>query len=548
MKKILLFAFVLGFNQLFSQSFTDPLPIPPALTGTTFNLTVDESTRQFKPGQITDTYGVNQDYLGPTLIMNAGDFVTLNVTNDLAETTTMHWHGFHVAPMDDGGPHTIIPVGATWSPDFTVMNKASVYWYHPHRVGLTNKHVSNGAAGMIIVKDTEEAALTLPRTYGVDDIPIIVQTKLLDNNNQIRLDAQFDSIPMVNGTINPYVEAPAQMVRFRALNASSARTINIGADDNRTLYQISSDGGLLENPVAVTRIRLSNGERAEFLVDLTGETIGNTFELKSYMSELPDSIEGGTGSAGHPNDLFGTDWSFMEVRVVAQTSSPITTLPGTMTSITPIPEANATVNRYLELTGNSDINNMSMDMLVINEIVELNDTEIWTVYNDTPEAHPIHIHDVQFFVLDRNGSAPSAVEAGYKDTVLVEANETVRLIMKFEDFADDTIPYMYHCHNLLHEDMGMMGQFKVVDNSLGIAENLEDAVIVYPNPTFSHLNIRIPDAYQVENISLYDLNGKRLLNIPSNIQGLDLHHIPKGMYFLAIKTDKGEVTKQIVKS
>ncbi len=219
-----------------------------------------------------------------------------------------------------------------------------------------------------------------------------------------------------------------------------------------------------------------------------------------------------------------------------------------MTSITPIPEAEATVNRYLELTGNSDINNMSMDMLVINEIVELNDTEIWTVYNDTPEAHPIHIHDVQFFVLDRNGVAPAATEAGYKDTVLVEANETVRLIMKFEDFADDTIPYMYHCHNLLHEDMGMMGQFKVVDSTMGVVENLEDAVKIYPNPTYSHLNIMIPESFEVNNISLYDLNGKRLLNIPSNIQGLDLHHIPKGMYFLAIKTDKGEVTKQIIKS
>ena len=369
MKKILFILFIFAMHQIVAQSFTTPLPIPPTLSGPVFNLNVSPSTKQFKPGTITNTYGVNTNYLGPTLLMNAGDFVTINVTNNLSETTTMHWHGMHIPAIDDGGPHSPIGPGTTWSPDFTVMNKASVYWYHPHTMGLTNVHVSLGIAGFIIVSDPEEAALTLPRTYGVDDIPIVIQTKLLDADNQVQISSDMDSISMVNGEIKPYVDAPAQMVRFRALNGSSSRTINIGTDDNRTLYQISSDGGLLENPIPLTRILLSGGERAEFLMDLTGESIGNTFQFKSYMSEMPANIEGGAGSAGHPNPLFGTDWSFMEVKVVAQTGSPVTTFPGTMTTLTPFLEGDAAVTRPMELSNNAQINGVTMDMNVINEVI-----------------------------------------------------------------------------------------------------------------------------------------------------------------------------------
>lgn len=554
MKKILLYLFVLALNQITAQPFTTPLPIPPTVTGTVFNLNVDESTYQFKPGNITNTYGVNADYLGPTLIVNAGDFITLNIINNLSVPTTMHWHGMHVPAVDDGGPHSVINAGETWSPDFTVMNKASVYWYHPHTMGLTNYQASMGIAGLIIVNDTEESALNLPRSYGVDDIPLVIQTKLLDNNNQIQISSQMDSISMVNGEISPYVEAPAQMVRFRALNGSSSRTLNIGADDNRTLYQISSDGGLLENPVPMTRILLSGGERAEFLVDLSAESVGNTFQLKSYMSEMPANIEGGAGSAGHANPLFGTDWSFMEVKVVAQTASPITSLPGTMTTLTPFLEVDASVTRPFELTSNGQINGVTMDMNVINEVVELGDTEIWTITNITPMAHPFHIHDIQFYILDRDDGAgggavaPIATESGLKDTVLVESGETVRVIAKFEDYADPVIPYMYHCHNLIHEDNGMMGQFTVVDSTLGTSGNLAASVRVFPNPSFDFVNIEISDANSIQSISLFDVNGIKIITYFDSPIRLDISQLHSGLYFLKIKTDKAELVKKLLKN
>ena len=130
--------------------FENPLFIPDTLSGTTFNLTVDEGAVQFLPGDSTATYGINQPYLAPTIFLNKGDFVQLNVTNLLADTTTMHWHGLHVAPEDDGGPHTKILPGETWSPDFTVLDEASTFWYHPHLHHKTAQQVYNGAAGMLL--------------------------------------------------------------------------------------------------------------------------------------------------------------------------------------------------------------------------------------------------------------------------------------------------------------------------------------------------------------------------------------------------------------
>ncbi len=145
----------------------NPLFIPAVISGTTFNLSIQNGTTQFFPSVNTPTYGINGPLLSPTLIMNKWDWVTLNVTNNLTgngNSTTMHWHGLHVPPMDDGGPHQLIPQNTTWNPSFQVLNTAGTFWYHPHGEGKTDLHVSKGLAGMIIIKDSVEAALTLPRT------------------------------------------------------------------------------------------------------------------------------------------------------------------------------------------------------------------------------------------------------------------------------------------------------------------------------------------------------------------------------------------------
>ena len=211
MKEFFLFLLNVLVASVLAQN---PVLIPDTLSGTSFELTLQNGTFSFFDDQSTTTMGINGNILGPTLIMNKGDFVDLKVNNQLGETTTIHWHGLHVSAANDGGPHTTITPFETWNPRFTVLDKAGTYWYHPHLHENTNRHVSLGLAGFIIVRDEEEAALDLPRTYGLDDFPLVIQTKDFDTNSQIVVPSNSDDVLMVNATIDPYLEVPAQIVEF----------------------------------------------------------------------------------------------------------------------------------------------------------------------------------------------------------------------------------------------------------------------------------------------------------------------------------------------
>ena len=212
---LLIYAMCLTSFVMVSQN---PIVIPGTIETTNVNLTLQTGTFQFFPGQNTSTMGANGPVLGPTIIMNNGDNMNINVTNNLGEDTTIHWHGLHVSAANDGGPHTVIQPGQTWNPQFQVLDKAGTYWYHPHLLNHTDEHVSNGISGFIIVKDAEEAALNLPRTYGVDDFPLAVQTKSFDGSYQIKSDVNDDTALMVNATMNGQLDVPAQIVRLRLLN------------------------------------------------------------------------------------------------------------------------------------------------------------------------------------------------------------------------------------------------------------------------------------------------------------------------------------------
>ena len=165
LNKILLVALLPVAQQNFAQT---SIPIPDTLEGNVIDLTLKHGTKEFFPGIATQTIGYNGNFLGPTIILQKGQQVTLNLHNQLGDTTTTHWHGLHVAPANDGSPHNPVMDGETWSPSFTVMDKAATYWYHPHLHGKTLSQVVKGASGFIIIRDPEEAALNLPRTYGVE--------------------------------------------------------------------------------------------------------------------------------------------------------------------------------------------------------------------------------------------------------------------------------------------------------------------------------------------------------------------------------------------
>jgi len=362
----------------------NPVLIPGTIEGTSVTLNLQNGTHEFFEGVMTTTMGANGNILGPTLIFQKGDFVDITVNNQIEDTTTIHWHGMHVTGSNDGGPHTTIAPTESWNPSFTVMDKAGTYWYHPHLHTKTNKHVSMGIAGFIFVKDAEEASLILPRTYGVDDFPLAIQTKDFDDNKQIIVPSNSDDMIMVNATIDPYLEVPAQVVRLHLLNGSSMRVFNIGLTDNRSFYMIASDGGLLSAPLELTRLSLAPGERAELLIDFS-DMQGQSFNLMSYASEFPNGIYGATNpgmnssmvlNGYNPNPLNGNDFNIMNFQVITATDNPVTEIPATLAEVTPIPEANSNITRTLTMTpenmgmnqlnGNFLINNVSFDMDVIN--------------------------------------------------------------------------------------------------------------------------------------------------------------------------------------
>lgn len=461
-------------------SAQNPLLIPDTLSGSEMQLVLREGTVQLRPGAVTATMGANGDILGPTLLLQKGQEVSLRVTNSLQDPTTLHWHGLHVSPMNDGGPHIFIVSGETWNPRFTVLDHASTYWYHPHLHHKTNLHVSRGIAGFIIVRDEEEAALALPRRYGVDDFPLAVQTKDIDADNQIVIESSADSIVMVNATIDPVLDVPAQVVRLRLLNGASERAFNFGFSDDRVFYQIGSDGGLLPAPVALTRLMLVPGERAEILCDFGGQA-GQSLELRSYGSGIPSGIYGAAQPGMGPgqtipgytaNPLNGRDFTVLKLLVGKALPDAVTGIPSALVAPTVLREEDADTTRVFifsplqmgprMIEGPFQINGARYSMNTINEYVPFENTEIWQLNNQTPIAHPFHIHDVQFRILDINGAAPPAHMAGRKDVVMVPAGGGVRFITRFDTFHDEMYPYMYHCHMLTHEDNGMMGQFLVM--------------------------------------------------------------------------------------
>lgn len=480
----------------------NPLMVPPVLTGTTVDLDIQTGTHTFFEGVDTETAGCNGPILGPTVILDKGDVVQFNVTNNLMDTTTMHWHGFHVAAEDDGGPHNKIAPGGTWSPEFEIMDHAGTYWYHPHLHMMTNAHVSKGVAGMIWVRDETEQSLALPRTYGVDEWPMVLQTKAFDEFGQIVPNSNNDTEAMVNATIDAVVDVPAQLVRFHVLNGSSQRVFNLGLAGDLPFHMIATEGGLIGAPLELTRLRLSPGERAEVVLDAAAFE-GDTLQWMSFASEFSNGIYGATNpgmgmgmtmNGYNPNDLNGADFTLLTMAVGPATENAVFELPASLdpANANPWTTGDADFTRVITMTpqsmgmnalnGNFLLNGAPFDMDVINYTIPLDNVEIWNIVNSSPIGHPFHIHDVQFYILDRNGVAPAPEETGRKDVVFVPAMTSARFITAFEDFADEDTPYMYHCHMLTHEDGGMMGQFVVVDPSSIADAERERMSAPYPVP------------------------------------------------------------------
>ncbi|MFD1485589.1 multicopper oxidase family protein [Lacticaseibacillus baoqingensis] len=432
-----------------------PLKIPAlcqpdqeTATDAWYTLEAQKGESQLLPGAKTQTWGYNAPLLGQTLAFPVGKHIHVTLKNALDELTTFHWHGLTVSgPYVDGGCHAPVYPGESKHIDFTLDQPAATTWLHAHPCPSTAEQVWHGLAAMVIVHDQHEASLPLPHTYGVDDIPLILQDRRFHADNQWDYHADYDPdgvqgpTAMINGTINPVFAVTTQKLRLRLLDGANRREWRLHFSDDLAFTQIAGDSSLLPKPVRMTRLMLTCAERAEIVVD-----------FKNYH-------------AGDTVTLFSDDVPLVQFQIHDYTPD-TTVLPDQLLAIqAPVVKPDTPV-RKIVMSGMDEtvaIDGKKFNMQRIDATQAVGLAQYWDVTNTNDMAngmvHPFHVHGTEFLVISRNGQAPYPNEHGYKDTVGVNPGETVRLLVRFD------LPgvYMYHCHIIEHEDGGMMAQIQTYE-------------------------------------------------------------------------------------
>jgi spore coat protein A, manganese oxidase len=554
-----------------------------------------------------------------------------------------HVHGAEVEPQSDGGPNgwftqDYTQRGSSWSKEtyhYANDQLPATIWYHDHVLGLTRLNVYAGLAGYYLLRDPAiEAPLNLPS--GAYEVPLAIQDKMFFDNGQLLYPVGgdnpaihpiwqpefFGNVIMVNGKVWPYLNVEPRKYRFRMLNGSNARFYAMQMVDNATgmpgpgFWQIGSDGGYLDTPVliadpnnpAATRLVMAPGERCDVIVDFSGYAPGTVFTLKNNAkSPYPN------GAVVDPQ----TTGQIMQFRVVPLTapdnSSIRTPGPGYVEKLQP---ANATVTRTMTLDEMMGPNGPVMAMLnnsmwddPVTEIPAVGSTEIWRIVNTTGDAHPIHLHLVQFQLLSRQkyqvskymraymmgGPAPDPTryltgkaqpappeEAGWKDTFKMYPGEVTTVIVRFapqrssvSQFAFDATAepgYVWHCHIIEHEDNEMMRPYKLqapLAPQFANAPALEEAPIVPvedatalrfgPNPVNGRADVqfRLTQAGQ-GSLRVYGVDGRLVKIVAEGEFSAGLHNaswgsdderglrVPSGIYFLRLESKGVNSTRRVV--
>jgi FtsP/CotA-like multicopper oxidase with cupredoxin domain len=451
-------------NWIVEGSFDRPLIVPSINNGSA-SLNAQFSVSEILKGKSSTTLSYGNGLLGPTIRANTGDTVGVTLQNSLSEETNIHWHGLILPEDMDGHPKDVASPGGSLNYSLPIIQRAGTYWYHPHPHGSTAKQVFMGLAGMFIVNDPEEASLNLPS--GEFEVPIIIQDKHFEGNN-LEYSPVDDEIMtgylgeqiLVNGLHAPYLSVASGWYRLRVLNGSTARVYNLALSAGKQMVIIGSDGGLLPSPETVSNIMLGPGERLDILVDFSDLSVGNEIYLVSNkFSEF--NVQG------------RQSFNLMKFKV-DRTSSSNFTLPSSLSTVAVLSPAQSVKTRILDIAqmiggegghggmGRHSINGKIFEMDRVDETVSAGTTEIWEFDNSAgDEIHPMHIHGVQFQILERVGGRNKIIasEKGWKDTILLMPGEKVKVIMTFPDY---TGVFVFHCHNLEHEDDGMMLNYKIV--------------------------------------------------------------------------------------
>lgn len=510
-------------------STTTTLNIPPLVEPDSNNqiqLQANDGTTDFYEGVSSITKGFidrNNDagtsYLGPTIRVRShntnsnssgttmvdlgtqtdgtdgADFnaIEISIFNNSSETISSHWHGMHVDGFVDGGPYNAIASGETWVPTLKIYQQAGTNWYHTHIHGTTAEEVYKGLAGMFIVDDANSIALDaagLPSTYGVDDIPLIIQDKSFNNEvmDSSNVGGRFEGdVFLVNGVVTPNLEVEAGLVRFRILNTSNARFYDFSITDNSVtgnFDQIASDGGFLSSAVNMSSLRMGPGERNEIVIDFSTYNEGDIVNLVSPDNE---------NTAG-----LSSPFTLMTFTVVAQTSQTASnTIPDTLNANITADRANLIAKTpdayvYVRLEGGSTpIATIRSTTALTNGFDSAVDTEfdhsranfVSTSTQTTPgyteewhirgATHPFHLHGCHAMIKTIGGATPSTEKQGWKDVFEVNRGDDVTFLVQFNERAyaaasnagegaGSDYMYMMHCHILGHEDNGMMGVFEVI--------------------------------------------------------------------------------------
>jgi FtsP/CotA-like multicopper oxidase with cupredoxin domain len=447
------------------------LRIPGVMRSATIFARVGE--QEIWPGEPTTVWMLGDSYPAETIVARRGERLRIALRNLLDEETIIHWHGQLVPHDMDGHPMDAIATGGEYQYDFEVINRAGTYWYHPHPHGRTGPQVYMGMAGFFIVTDDEEQALDLPRREL--DIPLLVQDRRAATSHELvyaptstdRLNGFLGDVVLANGTPDAYHEVSADLYRLRVLNGSNARIMKLGFESGKSFHVIGTDGGLLDKPYAVNAVFLGPAERIELLIDFSSHAVGESLQF----STLAWGFASQPTQQGHPFPIVRFD--------VTKPATRSASIPTALSNIEALDPSMATRTRRWEL-GHSPIPrgghfhwiyNRTFDMHRVDAAVRDGEIEIWELVNPHDMVHPIHIHGVQFQVLERSGRGPiEPRDLGWKDTIIVWGGETVRLIMRFAPYRG---VFLIHCHNLEHEDDGMMLNFEIGDRVSGVTDGAD---------------------------------------------------------------------------
>ncbi len=412
------------------------IPVVVAADGAV--LTAAPGTADVGGGKMTNAWMYNDQFPGPTLTANSGTNVDITFVNGLpGQHSITHWHGMIVDHANDGHPNQAVPPGDSYVYDFDIQQRAALNWYHPHPHMHTGEQVFHGLAGAFILRDPEESALHLPS--GSHEIPLIIRDATFDSAGNLKFASKASGFigtePLVNGTRNPYLSVDKGTYRFRVLNGCNARVLRLGLSNGDPFTLIGNDGGLLVSPAQETEITVAPGERVDLLVSLPTLNSGDAVMLRCL-------------SAG---------WTLLELRGNGTAGASYTT-PSSLSTITPL-SGPSTVTRDFSFDGMSRINGLVYDMKRIDFEVPVGIVERWRFRTNGNAPHPVHIHGASFQVQSRTGGRGKLFswESGWKDTVLLADRETVEVLIRF----DRTSLYVIHCHQLAHEDQGMMSNFLV---------------------------------------------------------------------------------------